>query len=346
MNNKILILVVYLILKFTLSNLSAQESFVSLDDAGYKHYAVEDTATLFECPDSIHFIMSGNSPKPTIFFMQGSSANSLFVLRDGKLYKYIVNVAPKDIYKNFNLVFISKPGIPIILPSESGSAIGDLSKKQKHIFDSCNIKPYYLSSLKQVYNYLKEQKIILNDNNYLMGHSQGYGIVAKYAAVYPDDFDKIVCMSSSIYNIPAIRVNQYYKKAYQGKESQSDTKNSINKVYYKYRSMYKLSKDTANQYYLYYRKDISLWRDLTIDYLIQIKKPLLVVYGMDDADASDNSVLPIIFISKHKENLSVFAYPNYGHNYYEQIYDAEGKPLKKVKHWHDVFIDVSNWLLE
>ena len=344
MNYKKTILLALLILNLSLS-INAQKTVKGLERTGYKYYALEDTTTMFEYKDSIRFVMSGKTQKPTIFFIQGSSAHSLFVIKEGKWYSWIHGVVPVSIYEDFNLVFISKPGLPLSVPY-GGSSWEKFSRKERNIFSHCDTKQYYISAIKQVYNYLITNNLVIKNKVYIIGHSQGYGVSAKYAALFPDDFKKVVCMSSSIYNIPAIRVSQYYKKAYQGKESQTDIKNRIDSIYANFENIYNLVKDTANKYFPYYRRDYSLWSDLSINFLLQIKKPLLVVYGMDDADASDNSVLPIIFISKHKENLSVFAYPNYGHNYYEQIYDAEGKPLKKVKHWHDVFIDVSNWLLE
>jgi len=265
---------------------------------------------------------------------------------NGKYYSFINGIFPfMKLYRKFNIVVISKPGIPLVLPN-NGYFWKNISKKETDIYYTCNKKDYYISAIKQVYDFARKKNLILKDSNYIVGHSQGYGVVAKYASLYPDDFDKIVCMSSSIYNIPAIRVNQYNKKSILQSHNQIDIKESIDSIYQDFENIYTLAHDKSRKYHKYYAANLTLWRDLTIDYLIIIEKPILVVYGMDDIDAVDNSVLPVIFIAKRKTNLSIFAYPNYDHNYFSKEINSEGSIVLKKKHWHEVFIDVSNWLLK
>ena len=303
-----------------------------LKSSGFRSFCIQDTTTLTTKKDSIRFVISGNEQKPTIFFIQGSSTSPLFIENEGELYYGLVDVAPTDVYEDYNIVIISKPSVPIVTKQNYV-----LSEKEKEIFDNCNLKDYYISSLKQVYEYLRQNKLITESRNYLFGHSQGYGVVAKYATVYPNDFLKYICASSSIYNVPAIRVNQITKKFLQETTDQTEEKQRLNKIYSDYENMYEFSKDSSNKYYLYYKKDISFWEDLSIDYLLKISKPLLIVYGMNDADALDNRVLPILFINKRKTNLSIFAYPDYDHNF---------NTINNEFHWHDVFRDVKNWIEE
>ncbi len=313
----------------------------------YKYYTIEDTSSVYNLKDSIRFTITGNKPKPTIFFIQGSKPMSLFVMKnDGKYYSFINGIFPfMKLYRKFNIVVISKPGIPLILP-DNGYFWKNISKKESDIYYACNKKDYYISAIKQVYDFMRKKNLMLKDSNYIVGHSQGYGVVAKYASLYPNDFDKVVCMSSSIYNIPAIRVNQYNKNSILQPHNQTDNKESLDSIYQDFENIYTLAHDKSRKYHKYYASNLTLWRDLTIDYLIKIEKPLLVVYGMNDIDAVDNSVLPIIFTARRKTNLSIFAYPNYDHNYFSEEVNSGGNTVHKKKHWHEVFIDVSNWLLK
>ena len=312
----------------------------------YKYYAIEDTSSVYNLKDSIRFITTGSKIKPTIFFIQGSNPNSLFVKKDDKFYSFVNGIFPfMELHDRFNIVVISKPGIPLVIP-KNGYFWKNIPKKNADIYYSCNKKDYYISAIKQVYDFMQKENLILNDSIYLVGHSQGYGVVAKYAALFPNDFDKIVCMSSSIYNIPAIRVNQLNKKSILWQNNQTAIKKSLDSVYHVFENIYTIAYDTTLKYHKYYATNLTLWQDLTIDYLIQIEKPLLVVYGMNDIDAIDNSVLPVIFTAKRKTNLSVFAYPNYNHNFFSEEVDSENGKIIKTIHWYEVFIDVSNWLLE
>lgn len=338
MNFRNSILYTLIILLLSIINLQAQNTTELLKASGFNYFCIEDTSTVSPYRDSIRFVISDQQAQATIFFIQGSSTDPLFVEIENKLYPYLTAVAPSDLYDDYNLVFISKPGVPVITDQNV-----TLTDNQKNIFDHANMKENYISTIKQVYDFLQKEKKITKSQNYLFGHSQGYGIVAKYATVFPEDFDKIICASSSIYNVPAIRVNQLFDSKAQEKKAQEIQKEKLDKIYNAYKGMYQMAQDTLNPYHLYYKKDISFWKDLTLDYLVKIEKPLLVIYGMNDPDVQDNHLLPIIFINKHKDNLSIFPYPGYDHNFNETII-GENNTEQSIPHWQDVFRDVVEWI--
>lgn len=291
--------------------------------------------------DTIRFVMNNPQASKTIFFIQGSSPSPLFYNSDGIEKCFFNGLINKDDFNQSNFVLISKPGISISVPIELGV---DTLTKNKLIFDKYNYKDYYVNSIKKVYEFLINENIISPDSLYIVGHSQGYDVTAKYVSIYPDDFDKIVCMSSSIFNVSAIKINQVVEKNTYGIYDNNYTKHLVDSITKRAEEIKILVQDTNRFDYYYLRRDHSFGFELNYRYLLKFNKPILVVYGLKDVASADNRLLKLIFQSYNKSNLSSYMYPNLNHNFMNIQYDNDGNIIKNDFLWPKVFKDILKWI--
>ncbi len=324
----------FLFLTLTLHSKSQNSSI-----SNYRYFCIKDTISGYN-NDSIRFVMSGSpTSEKSIFFIQGSMPNPLFRRIENEEYCFFNSMVSDTILKKYNFVIISKPGVPLIMEDNT-----NMSQNQMDIFSNCNDKNYYINSIKMVYEYIKKMYNIKQNTFFIIGHSQGYGIVSKYASKYPNDFAKVVCMSSSIFNVPAIGINQIIENKKQGIYDADKAVSLIDSVYQKVEYTKEAVKYKDNPYYPLFRSDYSFYSELNYEYLLQIKVPLLVVYGLEDVKSLDNSLLPILFKSKNKSNLEVFCYPYYDHNFMISHKDKAGGVVIDEFGWTNVMKDVLNWM--
>ena len=143
--------------------------------------------------DTIQFIKVNTdleTPKPTILFLQGSLPIPLIIdYEDG--YRHLVvfsNFDYKKIAEKYNLIIISMPFVPAIVPesqlSKLSSYITDKDIEYSHPikYEENNYLDKYVERGEAVIQFLMQQKWVDNKHLIIFGHSQGSRVGTKIAA--------------------------------------------------------------------------------------------------------------------------------------------------------------------
>jgi pimeloyl-ACP methyl ester carboxylesterase len=332
-----------------INNLFSQSNNEIASKIGYSYFSIKDTFEL-STTDSIRFIISNiKDNKPILLFIQGSG-NASLIEKDGGNSKCFFNSLISDnLINDYRIVLISKPGIPLSLNYNSNdNNINSKFRGDYLIFTQNNFLDYYVSSAKQVIDYLSI-KIATKSHVYVVGHSQGYQIVAKLAAKYPDKIDKVVCMSSNPFgqlhtqSILNIRQNELL-----GRIDPNQAQFKIDSIYSNLRLLKRWSKlpepDKPDENYSYFRTDYSFNCEMAVDNLVKIKCPIMVVYGTADLASAYNDLLPFFFSRSNNDNLTMKSYVGYDHNYFYREYSKDGRMIKTEFNWPIVFSDIVKWL--
>ena len=82
-----------------------------------------------------------------------------------------------------------------------------------------------------------------------------------------------------------------------------------------------------------------------LDNLLKINTPLYIAYGTEDGEVTIGlDYLPLDFIENGKRNLSLKAYVNHDHQFYELKKDTSGKVIDKIFQGDKVSQDFMDWL--
>lgn len=290
--------------------------------------------------DTINFIATNlisNTAKPTIIFLQGSKGIPIFCKDKNKSF---VNVPfrYKNYLEKFNLVIISRKGIPLRgdFPKDARGFQDSLGNTPLNYIKHDNLK-YRALQAEIVINYLYRQKWVQKDAIYVMGHSEGYRVAAKVAAKSKKT-SKLICMSADPFNRTAEMVLRERINGFNS-ENDSISQSKIEMMLKEYKSVSdnieKYKKDYAFYNWMSYEKEISY------ENFKRIKKPVLIVYGTNDIPATHNDLLPYLLKQK---NITLKAFADYDHNYFKKEFDIEGKLIEESYHWDDVFEYCVKWL--
>lgn len=280
--------------------------------------------------DTITFLITKNEykkPKPVIVFLQGSLPIPIIQSHQKTIFPFEI----KPYLDLYHFVIIARKGVPIQGDYNENDKILDEYHQNNNLY-------YRVNQANEVVNYLRKQTFIDKNKIYVIGHSEGYRVASKLAEKNKK-ISKLVCMSANPFNrnTEAILKNQIAQFT-----SDNDSISQKNIA-----SLIKDFQSIGNDISVYKNKiEIYNWAsyevELPLNSFKKINKPLLVVYGTNDIGASQNYLLPFLLTNK---NITLKAYPNYGHNFEQIIYDSHKKPIETTYHWDAVFKDVSDWLL-
>lgn len=268
------------------------------------------------------FLGERNVSKPLLLFISGSQPVPLYCHTTDSVYYPLVPHQLIEYVETYNFVMLSKPGIPALvnltrLNQDYYYLVGDSGKVppkyQKH-----NNLPFYMLA----YNALINSLGIISSYSELiiMGHSQGSRIVAELTA--NSKVDKIIYMSAD----PLGRIATVYDREY------SNFKSRNNDTLQFYNSLFQAEKSDS----LFWGDTYKAWRSFSrppILSLTQSKVPTLIVYGKMDTSCPNCYVFS--FLPSYFENIEVFDYENFDHNYF----DENGK-----NNWGAVLEDVFYWI--
>jgi dienelactone hydrolase len=285
--------------------------------------------------------------KPLILFIQGSGHVPL-VLFDSKS---IYNGFPFkiDSFRPFcNFAIISKPGIPLSCPFESGiNGFRDEKGKIPDTFFMNDHLEYYTRSAESVITFLLKKKYVNPDSIFVVGHSQGYRVAAKLAAK-SKTVKKVVCMSAN----PISRYSEYISEqrffANCGIKSNEVAQNAIDSIRdnclnfcHNFKTI-----DTITSVPIQFRNMFSFNFDIPLINFLNTSIPILIIFGTKDIGAQNNDILPILFAASGKQNLELKAFPDLNHNFFKKIYTNNGDLLKEEFHWDRVFKSLFQWLVD
>ncbi|VXB46667.1 conserved exported hypothetical protein [Flavobacterium sp. 9AF] len=290
--------------------------------------------------DTIVFIKSinkENKPKPVILFLQGSLPLPI-VFKDEEGIFVSLPFKTTDYLSKYNLIFISRKGIPFIGDFQEHSR--GYKDNNGHIpieYIKNNNLTYRSNQANEVINFLYKQKWVDKKSIYLVGHSEGYRVAANVANKNKK-IAKLVCLSADPFNRTAEEILKMRIESFEI-NNDSLSQHTIENLITDYLNINNIAE---------YKKDFELYiwasydEKLVYEIFKEIKIPILVAYGTNDLVAVHNDLLPFIF--KGKKDFFVRAYPDYDHNFFKNEYDKEGVFLEKSYNWDLVFSDVVKWL--
>jgi esterase/lipase len=298
-----------------------------------------DLKTIKVKNDTINFIKISNKDdknhlKSTIIFVVGSNPTSLILNINDEKENYQSFYLPFDPFKylnQFNFILIQRKGCPMAFDYDK---INNLSKNPSAIFSKNDHLDYRVFQVNEVIKYIKKNKNEYYNKLFLIGHSEGYRVVAKVTETNKN-IDKIVCLSGN----PFSRSCEF---VYKNSSENSYSSNDIKRIetmeseisYYKY-----IIKNPKEDYNFYTYNNY-----LPIKSLEKIKIPVFIGFGSNDIASSLNLFIP--YLLPEKENITIKPYPDLDHNFIKTTYDENGNVLNESFHWDDIFKDIVDWLFK
>ncbi len=302
--------------------------------------------------DTIDFIVVDTiltKKKPIFLFCQGSMPIPLFFeFENNRLFMFgggISNFDIASITKHYHLVVVSMPKTPLISNvnhmNKSYCYIPDTTQKDKFKQDflHSDYMDNYVERASVVLKYLKQQQWVDNDVLIVAGHSQGSKIATVLASIN-EDISKVGLFGAN----PFGRIDQMIRKERKLAESGDKTWEEAEKgidYWYKY---WERANDTVmiNKYPQYIP-----WKSFskpTINYLLDINVPIYLTYGTNDITSDLCDILPILFISKDKDNLTLKRQIGLEHNFFEL--KENGRADHNKSHWVDVMNEFIEWTVK
>ena len=307
--------------------------------------------------DSIRFVMSPYEPEnPIIIFSAGSGNSPLFFIMDEDSVHAYLNT-PFNVYeyaKDFNFVYISKPGVPLCTEFTENPLLIDTTFPDIMTFYKMDFLDYYVNQLGQVVDYLRN---LSESPIYLVGGSQGGSVVIKYASTKKENVAKIVPFSSGILDRSYEEILYWRQLADLKQITHEEAQRNIDDVYESYfqkRDYYKYFEQNPNAEIAYNATPDQHYRILTdysynfgevsLDYLLKIDIPILCVYGTDDIKARDNDMLPLFFARAGKNNITMLPQLYCDHSFFERKPNEETGEIEEKYLGNEVFRQIFEWL--
>ena len=301
--------------------------------------------------DSIEFILlNGNidTIKPAIIFCQGSTPIPL-VIRYPEGDKFIPSINNFDyqkLSKDFHIIVISMPNTPFEVDLQK------LDKDFMYVIDKekfQDLSPSYLNNnyfenytnrAKKVINYLYKQKWVEKKRISIVGHSRGSKIAIK-SSVGNKKIYKVAFLSGNPFGLIEQYIRSYRRQADLGEITVKKGQESIEEIYIAWRKINEDPNSVKRNFGDPDKTWTSFHHSLLEDFL-KLDQPIFVGYGTEDVKAILCDLLPLFFIQKHKDNLTIKPYLSLEHNFFEL--DSKKKIDWEKPHWNDVMNDVVRWI--
>jgi hypothetical protein len=317
---------------------------------------LEDVCQVFRLPDgkdTTTFIVWGSKEslkikKPLFFFRQGSRPEPLIEL-SGSSYELRFPFYAKPITDKYHLVMVQKSGTRLVADStylealNEGMKIGDPRFVTQKYMENNNLDKA-TAQCNQVINYLIKQPWIDSKKVVFCGGSEGFTVGANLVA----NFNKFIT-HTLLFSGHAGR--RFENEIYRNRQAVRDGKMTAEEAQKEIEELYKGWEDVCN-----YPKSIDksfgdtyyAWHSFSTkntDNLLKINTPLYIAYGTEDNEITIGlDYLPLDFIEKGKKNLTLKAYVNHDHQFYELKKDASGKVIDKVYQGDKISQDFMEWL--
>lgn len=309
---------------------------------------VNDKVTLFQIEqetDDIEFIVVDtvlNKEKPVFLWCQGSLPVPLFCEIEGYgdyfLGGGIVNFDYQQIVEEYHLVVISMPKTPVLAKKENLNSqfqyVPDKSKPNHYLpeYVEADYLENYVNRASIVLEFLNNQKWVDNQKLVVAGHSQG-GKVATKLAASNNNISHLGLFSPN----PFGRIDQFIRQArldaQLGKISWEQADSIMNESYDFYRKA--MIEDSVKV-----EPSLKAWKTFSepfYDDWLELDIPIYLAYGTEDRIADLCDIVPLFFIEKDKNNLTLKRYLNLEHNFFEL--DENGRVNHENGHWKEVMND-------
>ncbi|MFD2519294.1 alpha/beta fold hydrolase [Emticicia soli] len=299
---------------------------------------------------SQYFIISKTEdPKPVLIFIRGSDFAPLFVNGESIMFPFDI----KKYQKDFNIVVLPKPGIPVFSDSTQSKFINETYTQGYYLDNSAQVPAqfvknnnlqYYVDRYSEVIDYLRKQPYVQKDKIYLIGHSQGAN-VALSTALKNKRISKIALLATHVGDRFTEATRKIRNSEQQMRISSQEAQVQIDSLYKSYLDLYQNRDNNdklfdSNTYFSY----ASFTFPNISTKLMALKTRALLVYGTNSVQDIDCDEFRYELIKKQKSNIIVKPYIGLDHNFFEIKEDKATGKMEKIYNWDKVFRDTVNWL--
>ena len=326
--------------------------FYSVNSFGQKGELFENKVVKFSIEqerDTINFIVVDtllSEKKPVFLWSQGSLPIPLFceIENYGNYFLGggVSNFNYKEITKKYHLVVISMPKTPILAKKENLNKNFQYipNSDEPQIFSKEYIESDYLENYVNrahaVLNYLKKQNWVDSEKLVVAGHSQGTKVATKIA-VKNTDVTHIGLFAAN----PFGRIDQYVREArldaQLGEISWKKADSLMNDTYEFY-------KQVNNEDSIKSNPSLKAWKTFSETYYddwLSLDIPIYLAYGTEDRTSDLCDIVPLFFIKRGKDNLTLKRYFGLEHNFFEL--KENGRANHEKGHWNEVMEEFIKW---
>jgi pimeloyl-ACP methyl ester carboxylesterase len=247
------------------------------------------------------------------------------------------------------LVMVQKSGTRLVADStymgafNEGMKTGDSRFLTKKYQENNNLDKA-TAQCNQVINYLVKQPWIDTKKIVFCGGSEGFTVGANLVANFNKSVTHTILFSGRTGRRFENEIYHTRRAAKEGNMSAEEAQKEIEELYKYWEDICKnpksIDKGQGDTYYASHS-----FSTKNLDNLLKINTPLYIAYGTDDNEiAIQLDFLPLDFIEKGKKNLTLKAYVNCDHQFFELKKDASGKVVDKVFQGDKVSQDFMEWL--
>jgi hypothetical protein len=317
---------------------------------------LEDFCQVFHLPDgkdTTTFVVFGTKEelkikKPLFFFRQGSQPYPLIQHYPDGFFP-MISFGIESYKKDYHFVMVQKSGTRLEGDAafmdgfSKGMQTGDTTYSTKK-YQANNNLDKATAQCNQVINYLLKQSWIDSKRVVFCGGSEGFTVGANLVANFNKSITHTILFSGHAGRRFEHLIYQNRQAVREGKMTAEDAQKEIEQLYKGWEDVCNypksIDKSFGDTYYAWHSFSIK-----NVDNLLKISTPLYIAYGTDDNEiAIGLDFLPLDFIEKGKKNLTLKAYINHDHQFYELKKDASGKVVDKVYRGDEVAKDWMDWL--
>jgi pimeloyl-ACP methyl ester carboxylesterase len=195
----------------------------------------------------------------------------------------------------------------------------------------------YVNRASSVLSFLKKQNWVSFEKLVVAGHSQGTKIATKIA-VQNHGVTHLGLFSPN----PFGRIDQYVREArlnaQLGKISWGKADSLMNETYEFYHQIH-------NEDSLKINPNLKAWKSFNETYYddwLTLNIPIYLVYGTEDRSADLCDMVPLFFIEKDQNNLTLKRYIGLEHNFFEV--SENGRANHEKGHWEEVMQGFVKWI--
>ncbi|MCF8278276.1 MAG: hypothetical protein K9J17_16230 [Flavobacteriales bacterium] len=306
--------------------------------------------SLEEQSDTIDFIVVDTvltQKKPIFLWCQGSLPIPLFFEIENYGYYFsgggVSNFNYGKISEDFHLVIISMPKTPVLAKKEHlDNRYQYVSSQEKpneflNEYMEADYLENYVRRANFVLSFLKKQDWVTSEKLVVAGHSQGTKIATKIA-VQNKDVTHLGLFAAN----PFGRIDQYIREArldaHLGKITWEEADSLMNDNYEFYKQVNNTDSLENNPSLLSWKTFSETFYDdwLTLDI------PIYLAYGTEDRTSGLCDIVPLFFIEKGKDNLTLRRHLGLEHNFFE-LFD-DGRTNHEKGHWEEVMGEFRKWI--
>lgn len=320
---------------------------------GQKGQLIENKAIKFSIEhkkDSVEFIVVDtilSKKKPIFLWCQGSLPVPLFCeIENYGNYFFgggVSNFNYKEISAKYHLVIISMPKTPVVAKKEHLNAgfqyIPNPEEPHKFLkeYVDADYLDNYVNRANAVLKFLKKQKWVNNEQLIIAGHSQGTKVATKIAKKNKD----VTHLGLFAAN-PFGRIDQYIREA---RLDAQLGKISWEKADSLTKDNYEFYKQVNNMDSIRTDPSLKSWKTFSESFYndwLSIDIPIYLSYGSEDRTSDLCDIIPLFFIEKGKDNLTIKRYAGLEHNFFE--FNQNGRIDYEKGHWIEVMGEFIKWI--